>query len=66
VLSEQRANAVKDYLISQFVNDDQIITQSFGESELVSSEGNFEENFFDRRVQVKVSSKGAEMTAANN
>lgn len=66
VLSEQRANAVKDYLISQFVNDNQIITQSFGESELVSTEGNFEENFFDRRVQVKVSSKGAEMTAANN
>jgi sortase system peptidoglycan-associated protein len=66
VLSEQRANAVKDYLVSQFVNDEQIITQSFGESELVSKEGSFEENFFDRRVQVKVSSKEAEMTAANN
>ena len=65
VLSEQRANAVKEYLISQFVNDEQIITQSFGESELVSKEGNYEENFFDRRVQLKVSAKAAEMTAAN-
>lgn len=66
VLSEQRAKAVKDYLVSQFVNDNQIITQSFGESELVSESDSFEDNFFDRRVLLKVSNKPVDMTAANN
>jgi len=66
VLSEQRAKAVKDYLVSQFVNDKQIITQSFGESELVSESDSFEDNFFDRRVLLKVSNKPADMTAANH
>lgn len=66
VLSEQRAKAVKDYLVSQFVNEQQVIAQSFGESELVSESDNFEDNFFDRRVTLKISNKPAEMTAANN
>ena len=66
VLSEQRAKAVKDYLVSQFVNDNQIITQSFGETELVSESDSFEDNFFDRRVLLKVSNKPVDMTAANN
>lgn len=66
VLSEQRAKAVKDYLVSQFVNDNQIITQSFGESELVSESDSFEDNFFDRRVLLKVSNQPVDMTAANN
>lgn len=65
VLSEQRANAVKEYLVSQFVNDNQVITQSFGESELVSESDNYEDNVFDRRVLLKISSKPADMTAAN-
>ncbi len=66
VLSEQRAKAVKDYLVSQFVNEQQVIAQSFGESELVSGSDNFEDNFFDRRVTLKISNKPAEITAANN
>ncbi|GAC29135.1 sortase-associated OmpA-like protein PdsO [Brumicola pallidula] len=66
VLSQQRAKAVKDYLMSQFVNQDQVFTQSFGESELVSKSDSFEGNFFDRRVLLKVRNKTAEMTAANN
>lgn len=66
VLSQQRAKAVKDYLISQFVNQNQVFTQSFGESELVSKSDSFEGNFFDRRVLLKVRYKKAEMTAANN
>jgi sortase system peptidoglycan-associated protein len=66
VLSEQRATAVKEYLVSQFVNEDQIITQSFGESELVSSSDSNEDNFFDRRVLLKVNSKSDEMTAATH
>lgn len=66
VLSQQRAKAVKDYLVSQFVNEKQVRTQSFGESELVSKSDSFEGNFFDRRVLLKVSNKTAEMTAANH
>jgi len=66
VLSQQRAKSVKDYLISQFVNENQVLTQSFGESELVSKSGSFEDNFFDRRVRLKVSKQSAEMTAANH
>lgn len=66
VLSEQRAKAVEDYLVSQFVNDNQIITQSFGESELVSESDSFEDNFFDRRVLLKFSNTPVDMTAANN
>ncbi len=65
VLSEQRAKAVKNYLVSQFVNDNQIITQSFGESDLVSESDSFEDNFFDRRVLLKVSNKSVDMTAAS-
>lgn len=65
ILSEQRAKAVKDYLVSQFVNDNQIITQSFGESELVNKSDSFEDNFFDRRVLLKVSNIPVDMTAAN-
>jgi sortase system peptidoglycan-associated protein len=66
VLSQQRAKSVKDYLLSQFVNENQVLTQSFGESELVSESDSFEDNFFDRRVLLKVSKKSVEMTAANN
>jgi peptidoglycan-associated lipoprotein len=66
VLSQQRAKSVKDYLVSQFVNANQVLTQSFGESERVSESNSFEDNFFDRRVLLKVSKKPAEMTAANH
>jgi peptidoglycan-associated lipoprotein len=66
VLSQQRAKSVKDYLVSQFVNENQVLTQSFGESELVSESDNFEGNFFDRRVRLTLSKPSAEMTAANH
>jgi sortase system peptidoglycan-associated protein len=66
VLSEQRAKAVKDYLLSQFVKEEQLIAQSFGESEFVSENDDLENNFFDRRVTLKISHKTTEMTAANN
>jgi peptidoglycan-associated lipoprotein len=66
VLSQQRAKSVKDYLVSQFVNENQVLTQSFGESELVSESNNFEDNFFDRRVRLTLSKKSAEMTVANH
>ena len=64
-LSEQRALAVKDYLLGQGVAESQLLTQSFGESQLVSSGKEVEDNFFDRRVSLQVSDNVGSMTAAN-
>ena len=64
-LSEQRALTVKNYLINKGIKEKQVITNSFGESELVSSGEYFEDDFFDRRVMLKVSDGQTEMTAAN-
>jgi peptidoglycan-associated lipoprotein len=64
-LSMQRALTVKNYLVNKNVKEEQIITNSFGESSLVSAGTNFEDDFFDRRVMLKVSDDQAEMTAAN-
>jgi peptidoglycan-associated lipoprotein len=64
-LSEQRALTVKNYLINNNVREEQVITNSFGESSLVSAGVHFEDDFFDRRVMLKVSDDQTEMTAAN-
>ena len=64
-LSELRALAVKDYLLEQGVLASQMLTQSFGESSLVSTGNQLEDNFFDRRVSLKVSENSQAMTAAN-
>ncbi len=64
-LSEQRALTVKNYLMDSNVKEEQVITHSFGESSLVSAGIDFEDDFFDRRVMLKVSDEQTEMTAAN-
>ncbi|MFT6992417.1 MAG: sortase system peptidoglycan-associated protein [Paraglaciecola sp.] len=64
-LSEQRALAVKRYLINSNVKEERVITNSFGESSLVSTGVNFEDDFFDRRVMLKISDDQTAMTAAN-
>jgi sortase system peptidoglycan-associated protein len=64
-LSEQRALTVKNYLISKSVKKAQVITHAFGESALISAGIHFEDDFFDRRVMLKVSNTQTEMTAAN-
>jgi sortase system peptidoglycan-associated protein len=64
-LSEQRALTVKNYLVDNNVRKEQVITQSFGESSLVSAGVHFEDDFFDRRVMLKVSDDQTDMTAAN-
>jgi outer membrane protein OmpA-like peptidoglycan-associated protein len=64
-LSEQRALTVKNYLINNDVKKEQVMTNSFGETSLVSAGTNFEDDFFDRRVMLKVSESQTEMTAAN-
>ncbi|MGJ8681022.1 sortase-associated OmpA-like protein PdsO [Paraglaciecola sp.] len=64
-LSELRAKSVKSYLINKNVKEEQVLTNSFGENSLVSAGVNFEDDFFDRRVHVKVSDNQSAMTAAN-
>jgi sortase system peptidoglycan-associated protein len=64
-LSEQRAITVKNYLLKNGVEERQVTTHSFGESSLVSAGENFEDDFFDRRVMLKVSDEQTSMTAAN-
>ena len=49
-LSEQRVSEVKAYLLSHGANQDQVITQAFGETEPVAENGTTETFFFDRRV----------------
>ncbi|MGS2719185.1 sortase-associated OmpA-like protein PdsO [Paraglaciecola aestuariivivens] len=65
-LSEQRALSVKAYLLNQGVEEQQILTQSYGESSLVSAGNDFEDDFFDRRVLLKVTEGNAAMTAARS
>lgn len=64
-LSEQRAITVKNYLLSQGVKAQQIISKSYGESSLLSNGNPFENDFFDRRVVLKLAAVDEEMTAAN-
>jgi peptidoglycan-associated lipoprotein len=64
-LSEQRALTVKSYLMNIGIKEQQVITNSFGESSLVSAGEHFEDDFFDRRVMLRVSDGQTEMTAAN-
>jgi peptidoglycan-associated lipoprotein len=64
-LSEQRALTVKNYLVDNNVKAEQVMTVSFGETALVSAGVHFEDDFFDRRVMLKVSDEQTQMTAAN-
>ncbi|MEP4889430.1 MAG: sortase-associated OmpA-like protein PdsO [Aliiglaciecola sp.] len=64
-LSEQRVVSVKDYLLSQGVNEKQVLTLSFGETQPVSAESDNEDFFFDRRVLVRVAEGQQAMTASN-
>ena len=64
-LSELRAQAVQQYLLEQGVLATQMLTQSFGESSLVSTGNQLEDNFFDRRVSLKITDRSEAMTASN-
>lgn len=64
-LSEQRVLSVKSYLINKGVKEQQVLTNSYGESNPVAQAQSFEDDFFDRRVLVKVGESDDEMTASN-
>ncbi|MFT5208959.1 MAG: sortase system peptidoglycan-associated protein [Flavobacterium sp.] len=55
ILSESRVSTVQSYLLSRGVNPNQILTNAFGESQPISHEESFENNFFDRRVVMQFS-----------
>ncbi|WP_133467827.1 sortase-associated OmpA-like protein PdsO [Paraglaciecola marina] len=63
-LSEQRTITVKNYLENKGVKNKQVITNSYGESLLVNTESNYEGDFFDRRVMLKISNEHPEMATA--
>jgi peptidoglycan-associated lipoprotein len=64
-LSEQRVISVKNYLLGQYVEGNQLVTLSYGENAPVSSEQNLESDFFDRRVMLQLKEAKAVMTASN-
>ncbi|MCC2607251.1 sortase-associated OmpA-like protein PdsO [Planctobacterium marinum] len=62
-LSEKRADQVKRYLLSVGVNAAQIETAGYGEAQPVTVEQTWEDDFFDRRVVVRLTSDDSVMTA---
>ncbi|WP_416307145.1 sortase-associated OmpA-like protein PdsO [Neptunicella sp. SCSIO 80796] len=64
-LSEQRVKSIRSFLVENGVSDNQITSNAFGESSPLSAGTSNEDNFFDRRVMVKLSDGHSVMTAAN-
>ena len=54
LLSKKRAKQIKDFLITQGINEERITTLAHGESQPLHAEKSLENNFFDRRVSVVV------------
>jgi OmpA-OmpF porin, OOP family len=54
LLSEKRANSVKDYFISKGIPAERIQAQGFGSSRHISKDGDKSENAEDRRVELIV------------
>ena len=65
-LSEQRAQAVKEFLLGNNVNASQIGVSGAGETTLTTQgKVNNEDLFFERRVSVTLVNSNKQMTAAN-
>ena len=64
-LSEQRVISVKNYLEKEGVKQHQIKTLAYGESQPLDETQNFENDFFDRRVVIKIEAIKPVLTAAN-
>jgi sortase system peptidoglycan-associated protein len=64
-LSEQRVISVRKYLENEGVKQNQIKTLAYGESQPLDEKQSFENDFFDRRVVIKVETKKPILTAAN-
>lgn len=65
ILSEQRATSVKNHLLNRGVHKKQIQTFSYGESRPANEVHDFEHDFFDRRVLLRLQQIKPELTASN-
>ena len=62
-LSEQRVAEVKSYLIEQGVTEQRLHNQAFGDSSPLMAEQSFENDFFDRRVTLKLQNQDGSLAA---
>jgi outer membrane protein OmpA-like peptidoglycan-associated protein len=56
-LSEDRVNAVKDYLVSNNINVDRILTKAFGGAQPLTQNNSAEARASNRRVEVRIVSE---------
>ncbi|GGI84207.1 sortase-associated OmpA-like protein PdsO [Shewanella gelidii] len=61
VLSNQRVVEVKNYLVSQGVSENRLTDKAYGASAPLMAEQSFENDFFDRRVTLKMMSPQSEV-----
>lgn len=62
-LSEQRVAEVINYLVEQGVASERLNYQAYGASSPLTAEQNFENDFFDRRVTLKLQSHDSALAA---
>ncbi|MGS0680147.1 sortase-associated OmpA-like protein PdsO [Shewanella sp. 125m-7] len=62
-LSEQRVAEVKNYLIEQGVTELRLHNQAYGDSSPLVAEQSFENDFFDRRVTLKLQNQDSALAA---
>ncbi|MGJ8694028.1 MAG: sortase-associated OmpA-like protein PdsO [Thalassotalea sp.] len=63
-LSEQRVAAVKALLVAQGISEENIETSAFGESAPMQAQQDYQNDFYDRRVEVKLQTQQV-LTAGN-
>jgi sortase system peptidoglycan-associated protein len=64
-LSRERSNAVKQFLNSRGIQESSIKTIAYGETKPLHATQNFESDFFDRRVIVRLRDNSASMLTQN-
>ena len=65
-LSEKRMHQVKDYLVKSGIAENRLTTQAYGDTAPLSAEASLENNFFDRRVTLKIAPETEEGEMAKN
>ena len=64
-LSRERSNSVKQFLSDKGIDNSSIKTIAYGETQPLSSTQDFESDFFDRRVIVRLRDNSASMLTQN-
>ncbi|MCL1078393.1 sortase-associated OmpA-like protein PdsO [Parashewanella spongiae] len=65
-LSEKRMSAVLNYLVERGIEQSRFITQAYGDTAPLTAESSLENNFFDRRVTLKLVPSSVEGVMAKN